>query len=161
MTANMTYAIERAHPRDGAAFTASIAGLFAEDGGTRDPHLDTTWPDEHGAEDFARELDDPDHLHLLVRGDDGRVYGHLIGVRRQPEPMRPSARTAFMLSMRVAPEAIRQGVANRLVGDFIDCDMQQQANEVTVSAYASNRAALNCYRRNGFQDFEIVLRAEP
>ena len=35
------------------------------------------------------------------------------------------------------------------------------ANEATVSAYASNHAALNCYRRNGFQDFEIVLRAEP
>ena len=81
MTADTTYAIERARPQDGAAFTASIAGLFTEDGGTRDPHLDTTWPDHHGAEDFVRELDDPNHLHLLVRGDDGRVYGHLIGGR--------------------------------------------------------------------------------
>src|SRR4051794_9560425 len=149
MTANTTYAIERARPQDGAAFVASIAGLFAEDGGTRDPHLDTTWPDQHGDDDFVRELDDPEHLHLLARGDDGRVYGHLIGVRRQPQPMRPTARTAVLLSMRVAPEARRLGVGSRLVGDFLDWARGQQANEVTVSAYASNHAALNCYRSNG------------
>ena len=48
MTANTTYAIDRAAPQDGAAFVASTAGLFAEDGATRDPHIDVTWPDQHG-----------------------------------------------------------------------------------------------------------------
>jgi ribosomal protein S18 acetylase RimI-like enzyme len=161
MPADTTFVIDRASCEDSAAFVASTAGLFAEDGGTRDPHIDVDWPDRHGVEDFAREVDDPGHLYLVARGRDRQVYGHLIGVRRQPQAMRPSARTAVLLSMRVAPEARRQGVGSRLVDAFLDWAREQAVNEVTVTAYASNQTALDCYRSNGFSDFEIVLRAEP
>jgi len=55
------------------------------------------------------------------------------------------------------PPARRQGVASALVAEFLAWARRKHANEVKVTAYAANDAAIAFYRRQGFVPFESTL----
>ena len=55
------------------------AALFAEDGGTRDPHLDPDWPRRVGHAYYAAALEDPDSLVVTADADGVSVVGFLVG----------------------------------------------------------------------------------
>ncbi|GAB3145363.1 GNAT family N-acetyltransferase [Amycolatopsis sp. NPDC004378] len=131
----------------------SAAALFAEDGGRRDPYMDTGWPAREGAAYYAGLIDDPDCLCLLVPGG----AGHLIGRLLPPDPLRPEAVRAELESMRVAPDRRREGLGAALVDTFLTWAGDRGANEVTVQAYARNETALAFYETRGFRPFLVTL----
>jgi GNAT superfamily N-acetyltransferase len=145
--------VSECRPEDVPELLASAAALFAEDGGRRDPFMDTGWPAREGTAYYAGLVDDPDCLCLLAR-DGG---GHLVGRLRRPNPLRPGAVTAVLESMRVAPERRRTGVGSALVDAFLAWARERGANEMTVQAYAQNDGALAFYRAQGFRPFEVTL----
>lgn len=138
-------------PEDVPALVASAAALFAEDGGRRDPFMDTGWPAREGTPYYAGLVEDPACLCLLA-GE-----GHLIGRLRPPNFLRPGAVTAVLESMRVGPAHRRTGVGGALVATFLAWAREKGANEVTVQAYAANAEALAFYRALGFEPFEVTL----
>ncbi|MDT0423360.1 MULTISPECIES: GNAT family N-acetyltransferase [Streptomyces] len=136
---------------------ASMAALFAEDAGPRDPAADPTWFREHGRAALAAGLDDPARL-LLVADCAGKVLGHLTAMLRAPEPLLP-VRTVTLASLYVRPAMRGAGTGSRLLAGCLDWSRAHGAFRTEVSAYASNAAALRFYHRHGFTDHEVTLTA--
>ena len=137
---------------------ASTAALFAEDAGQRDPLRNPGWPAEYG-EQWCRELlSDPRALVLVVSGPDG-VAGHLAASFSDPSEMWTVAR-AELVSMYVRPELRGRGVGGRLVDAFREWARGRGAQRLTVTAYATNAAALALYQSRGFTPLSITLTTE-
>ncbi|WP_328616082.1 GNAT family N-acetyltransferase [Amycolatopsis sp. NBC_00355] len=141
-------------PEEVPQLVASVAGLFAEDGGVRDPFMDTGWPAREGTAYYIDLVKDPGCLCLLAAGGGG----HLVGRLCRPNPLRPGAVTAELESLRVDPGHRRAGVGGELVAAFFAWAAESGANETRVKAFAANRGALEFYRAQGFEPFDITLR---
>jgi len=139
----------------------SVAELFAEDGGRRDPHMDASWPERCGVDYYSALLADEASLCLLAsRLVPGTPpVGHLVGRLRRPDTLRPGAVTAVLESMRVDPRYRRGGVGASLARHFSHWARRQGANELSVTAYYDNRAAVEFYHAQGFHPFELTLHA--
>lgn len=145
-----------AGPDDIGALVESVAGLFQEDGGRHDPHMDTEWPARDGEASYGREVDDPALLLLLARTGE-RVVGHLVGRYREPNAIR-RCRLALLESIRVAPDARGRGVGGRLVEEFLGWARAHGAEVAQVTAYAANDGARRFYARHGFTPHEVTMR---
>jgi GNAT superfamily N-acetyltransferase len=151
----MEIEIRRASIDDLDGVVASSAALFAEDAGQRDSLRNRGWPAEYG-EQWCRELlTDPRALVLVVSGPDG-VAGHLVGSFSDPSEMWTGAR-AELVSMYVRPDLRGRGVGGRLVDTFAEWARGRGAERLTVSAYATNAAALALYQSRGFAPLSITL----
>lgn len=150
--------VRRAEERDVPGLVECSAGLFAEDGGTRDPGgINVNWPRDHGPERFRQNLDVPERLTLVVAVGD-QIVGHLTAVLSGTSPMKPIT-TATLVSLYVKPEWRRGQIGARLVTTFTTWAKEQQADRVDVTAYASNAEAIKFYERHGFTAKSVILEA--
>ncbi|HEX6345369.1 GNAT family N-acetyltransferase [Umezawaea sp.] len=149
--------VRTATAADLEAVVASAAALFAEDGGTRDPHVDTTWPARHGHEHYGAAIADPDVLCLVAVVDD-QVVGHLVGRLKGPNPTRPTVVGAELESVRVAEPRRGGGLGTALNGAFTAWARDRGVTEVTVHAFASNTAAIRFYESHGYVPASLQLR---
>ncbi|MGI9156588.1 MAG: GNAT family N-acetyltransferase [Marmoricola sp.] len=137
---------------------ASSQRLFAEDAGTRDPSANLDWPAQHGSAVFAMGITDPARLILVV--DDGTIAGHLSGVVEEPTTF-CSVRTATLRSLYVAPRLRSRGFGGELIKVFSVWAEEQRAEQLEVTAYASNEDAIRFYTTHGFAPLSMVLRRSP
>ncbi|MBY8343639.1 GNAT family N-acetyltransferase [Streptomyces spinosirectus] len=148
--------VRRARAEDIPGLVASSAGLFAEDGGTRDSSVNVDWPRQYGAQTFAAALEDPARLVLAVERD-GQVVGHLLGTATGPTAKRRTT-SATLVSIYVRPEHRRARAGDRLVEEFLDWARRQGAEHAEVTAYATNTEAIRFYERGGFTAMTLTLR---
>jgi len=148
--------VRRARAEDIPGLVASSAGLFAEDGGTRDSSVNVDWPREHGARSFAAALEDPARLVLAVEYV-GQIVGHLMGSVTGPTEKR-TVTSATLVSIHVRPEHRRARAGDRLVEEFLDWARRQGAEHAEVTAYAANTDAIRFYERGGFALMTVTLR---
>lgn len=148
--------VRQAGPLDAAGFVDSVAALFAEDAGTRDPAVDTGWPREHGAASFESALGDPGRLTLVAQCD-GAIVGHLSGLLAEPTAKRPVS-TAVLAGLYVRPAHRGDGTGSRLVAEFLNWARERGAEYTEVTAYAANADAVRFYERHGFGALTLTLR---
>ena len=134
----------------------SVAGLFREDAGRRDPTVDVDWAAAEGA-GYCDALVGDEKALLAVARDGDRVVGHLVGRLSGPDSFRRQ-RIAVLESMRVHPDFRDEGVGTLLVRHFLDWARAQDAVQASVSAYAANEAAVRFYHRHGFAPMTTTLR---
>jgi GNAT superfamily N-acetyltransferase len=149
--------VHEAGPDDLDAAVESVAGLFREDAGTRDPTVDVGWPAVEGA-DYCTALMGDGSCLLALAGDGERVVGHLVGKLSGPDSYRRQ-RVAVLESMRVHPGFRGAGVGSLLVQHFLDWARDREAVQASVSAYAANEAAVRFYTRHGFTPTTTTMRA--
>jgi GNAT superfamily N-acetyltransferase len=138
----------------------SVAGLFAEDAGTHDPVMDTGWPARAGHAYYTELIGDEKALCLLAYTEHGAA-GHLIGKVSGPSDVRPGETIGVLESLRVAEHSRRTGAGSALVAEFGKWARSKNVAEVRVTAFAANHGAVDFYRRNGFEPFELTLRRRP
>ncbi|WP_405741091.1 GNAT family N-acetyltransferase [Streptomyces sp. NBC_00028] len=148
--------VRRARAEDIPGLVASSAGLFAEDGGTRDATINVDWPREHGAESFAAALADPARL-VLVVDRAGQVVGHLTGSVTGPTDKR-LVTSATLISMYVRPAHRRSRAGTRLMEKFLAWAEDSGAEQAEVTAYSANADAIRFYERSGFGPQLLTLR---
>jgi GNAT superfamily N-acetyltransferase len=155
----MTTVIASAVPDTVPELVRSVAALFEEDGGQRDPHMDTQWPKRDGTAYYLAATRDPKCLCLVAQHgtDHQSVVGHLIGRLARPDALRPEAVQVVLESMRVDPTHRLQGVGAILVDHFREWGRTKGANEASVTAYMANVPAIQFYRGCGFDPFELTL----
>jgi GNAT superfamily N-acetyltransferase len=134
----------------------SVAGLFREDAGQRDPTVDLSWPARHGAEYYTAMISNPACLLVLAR-DGHHVIGHLAGRLNRPSSIQTEA-VAVLESMRVAPESRRAGAGSLLVQYFFTWARDLGAHQASVTAYAANDVAQRFYERHGFTPKSVTSR---
>jgi GNAT superfamily N-acetyltransferase len=139
-----------------SALVESVAELFAEDSGRRDPLMDQGWPTRDGADHYTGLMDDPACLLVLAR-DAGMVTGHLVGRITGPGALLTEP-VAVLESMRVAPAARGTGAGTLLVRHFFAWAREHGARHASVSAYAANSGAQRFYERHGFTPLTVTSR---
>ncbi len=140
----------------------SVAALFSEDGGQRDPYMDIHWPKREGIDYYAAAVEDPSCLCLVAFDGTSRrspIVGHLIGRTMRHNGLRPDAAQVVLESMRVDPAHRVRGVGTLLVEHFREWGHLAAANEASVAAYAANTQAIQFYVHCGFTPFELTLHA--
>lgn len=151
--------IRRAGTADVPGLVALSAGLFAEDGATRDRLRNAGWPEDHGRPWIEGLLAAPDALVLVAADGDGTAVGHLIGQYYGVSAMWTRARTE-LISTYVLPEYRGRNVGSRLVEAFLAWSRERGAGRVHVTAYAANESAIRFYRRHGFAPLSVELAAD-
>jgi GNAT superfamily N-acetyltransferase len=137
------------------ALAESEASLNAETAGRLDPTVNLDWPDIDSQDGHAAHLEDPAWL-VLVADEGGTVVGHLAGFVAQPPWRTVSVATIF--SMHVAEGHRGAGVGSALVAAFRAWACDRAADVFEVSTYTENKAALQFYRRHGFQPYTSTLQ---
>ena len=153
--AEVDYEIATASSGDVGALVRLSSALFREDGGRRDPYTDVGWPAAHAREHFLSLISRDDALCLLAKYG-GTAVGYLAGYVRGPAEIRP-VRVAEIQSMYVEAGSRNHGVGSALVDGFLSWAEAQAAERVSVTAYASNDAALAFYARCGFRPLSATL----
>ncbi|TRW95465.1 GNAT family N-acetyltransferase [Paracoccus sp. M683] len=96
-----------------------------------------TQPRPWTATELAGLLDSP-HSFLLTRAPDAMLLGRAI------------AGEAELLTLAVAPEARRQGLASALLAEFAAASRAREAETAFLEVASDNAAALALYRRHGW-----------
>ena len=131
------------------------SALFVEDSGTRDPLTDVDWPTAHARNHFLSLISRDDALCLLARS--GRTtVGYLAGYVGEPAEIRPVT-IVELQSMYVEPGSRGNGVGSALVDGFLAWARDRRAGPVSVTAYASNEAAVRFYGRIGLRPKSVTL----
>jgi GNAT superfamily N-acetyltransferase len=150
-----TVSVREAIATDLEGLVACGAGLFAEDGAVRDVLRNADWPRLHGADQYAKNIADPDML-VLVGDCDGSVVGHLTGGFSAASPLWKAPR-AYLISMYVMPPWRGQCVGALLVDQFKSWATDKGAVQLRVTAYAANEGAIRFYQRHGFAQLESTF----
>ena len=131
------------------------AALFREDAATRDSSTNVGWPLEYGRGYFAGFVGREDGVCLLA-DTGGITVAYLAGYVRGPGALRPVT-VAVLESMYVREGARGVGVGGKLVGAFLDRAGKRGAERASVTAYASNGAAIRFYEKFGFRPRSVTL----
>lgn len=129
--------------------------LFQEDSGTRDPFTNQDWALQDGAEFFSNHISSDSSLVLMAESG-GESVGYLVGYVTQSSSVRP-VRMAILESMFVTRSERSRGIGQQLLDAFLVWSQERNALQVSVTAYASNDAAVRFYRRCGFEPHTITL----
>jgi len=84
---------------------------------------------------------------FLVARESGRTVGY-VGAYTVVGEMQ-------ITNVAVSPEARRQGVGNRLIGELVRQASEQQARLITLEVRASNRPAIALYEKHGFTEVGV------
>jgi len=151
--------IRIATAQDEPGLVAALAGLFAEDPGTRDPTVSQEWPWRSGPSSVAAWRADASRL-VLAAVDGEAVVGILTGFITEPTDYRP-VRVAVLHSMYVDPAHRSDGIGARLAESFRSWARQRQADRMSVTAHAANTDAIRFYRGHGFTPRHLELDGVP
>lgn len=153
---NMTEILLRAaQGRDIEAIVGMSHALFREDLGTRDPFTNQDWARQEGNEYFSNLIVSDSGLVLMAEAG-GEAVGYLVGYVAQPSSVRP-VRMAVLESMFVSRSERGRGTGQKLVDAFLVWSQERDAQRVSVTAFASNDAAICFYRRCGFEPHTVAL----
>lgn len=120
-----------------------------------DSSLNTNWT--FGAEGTAYFTDMLNHHFVYLAVVDGEIAGYLAG-RINVQGSYVTESLAEIDNMFINQNYRRYGVGSKLVETFKQACRQHNIKELKVTASAKNNNALNFYRKNGFNDFEITLK---
>jgi [ribosomal protein S18]-alanine N-acetyltransferase len=98
--------------------------------------------------DFYHKCGD---LFLVAEGT-GRIWGYMLTCARP----RSGTQTAQLVSVAVAPEARREGVASALMDSTLRRLRRRRVKRFSLAVKVTNRRALAFYRKYGFQQLRIL-----
>ncbi len=150
--------IRKASKKDFGAIQKLNSLLFKREQKKFDSTLDISWPfSEEGEGYFERILSGKNGRAWLAEDDDKPV-GYLIGNIAQKVPKsRTIKKRAVLDNMFVLKNYRNKKIGGRLVKEFIAWAKENGADNLRVTAFASNKEAIKFYQQNGFQDYNRTL----
>ncbi|MFH1210354.1 MAG: GNAT family N-acetyltransferase [archaeon] len=123
-----------------------------------DPTINPKFPIQKEGEDYFKERIKNDCA--LVALFNGKVVGYLVGAISEAEEYRNVSRIAEAENMLVLEEFRSKGIGKQLFQEFIKWCKSKKIKRVKVVASALNKHAIEFYRREGFDDYDLVLEKE-
>jgi ribosomal protein S18 acetylase RimI-like enzyme len=114
---------------------------------------------EPAAGSLAALIDDPS-VTVLVGRIDGAPVGFLVGSTRPLLPQAGGARLASVTYLFTEPEAREVGVAEEMLGVFMDAGLAAGVRHFDAHVSPGHRLAKNFFESNGFKARHIVMHFE-
>ena len=131
--------------------------LFEFEYNNFDPALKVDWPYEmEGTKYFTDIINNEVAFIALV---DNKVVAYLAGsINIQSSYV--TKNQAELDNMFILEEYRNYGIGTKLIDAFKTVCLKEGIEEIKVTAFAKNTNAINFYKKNGFQDFEVTLKME-
>ena len=134
--------------------------LFEKEHKEYDKFLDLNWTfGEVGTRCFKNHLIKENSCAFVVE-DAEEIVGYLAGGESEVEDYRNVPKVAELDNMLVLEKYRGQGVGGMLYDAFIGWCKGRNVKLLRVEASAENKQAIGFYRRNGFEDYNLVLERE-
>ena len=118
------------------------------------PTLVENWPlTEEGKEYFKNLIEDS---HVIVAVLDNGIVGYLAGSINEKGSYE-EIQYGEVNNMFIKSECRGYGVGNLLINDFKKYCISNGIKNLIVTASAKNNNAIEFYRKNGFNDFNVTL----
>ena len=131
--------------------------LFEKEYQEFDKTFDCEWTkSEEGRKYFSNRIL-KDSGCALIASVDGRVVGYLVGGFVKPESYRLVSKMVELEDMYVLEEFRSKGVGAKLCEQFLAWADEKGVKRLRVTASAQNKRAIEFYRKNGFEDYDITL----
>lgn len=134
--------------------------LFKNEYNNFDKTLDVEWPTgSEGESYFKSRITNNDGCAFVARVDD-KIVGYLVGGISKQASHRIVPKFADMENMYVLEEYRSKGVGQMLYGSFLKWCKENGVGRIKAVASFTNTRAIEFYRKNGFQDFELILEQD-
>lgn len=119
------------------------------------PALKVGWTyEEEGIKYFSHMLDN-EVVYIAIEND--IIVGYLAG-SINIHGSYVTKTLAEVDNMFVLEEYRKYGIGSKLMNEFKNYCIQNNIEELKVTASAKNKNAINFYKKNGFNEFEITLK---
>lgn len=153
----MKYEIQPATKDDVPRIQAMNYELFKLEQRAHVPSLDPEWVySEKGVDYFSGRIAGEDGC-VLIAVADGKAVGYLCGGLREAVAYRNIEKVAELENMFVYEAHRSKGIGAELVDVFVVWCTEQEVQCIKVNAYASNKKALEFYRKGGFVEYSVTL----
>lgn len=129
--------------------------LFELEYNNFDPALKVGWTFEKDGERYFNNMLNNEIVYIAL--DKNKVVGYLAGsINIQGSYVTKSL--AEVDNMFVLEQYRKDGIGTKLINTFKEYCSKNKIQELKVTASAKNKNAINFYRKNGFNEFEITLK---
>lgn len=129
--------------------------LFELEYNNFDSSLKVGWPfEKEGIEYFSDMLNN--HI-VFIALVDNVIVGYLAGSINVQLPYVEKL-VAELENMFILEDYRKYGIGTKLVNEFKNYCLENGMNEIKVTASAKNSNAINFYKKNGFDDFEVTFK---
>ena len=118
--------------------------------------LDYDWPYSEEGEKYFRGAVDSERYLSVVAETNGDIVGYLNGYLKTPSTIYMGKR-AEIDNMCVNADARHKGVGTALIDEFKKWAKEHGVERLMVEAFSGNSAAIEFYKRNGFEPYADVL----
>lgn len=131
--------------------------LFELEYNNFDPALKVGWPfEKDGTEYFTNLLNDEVVYIALAQN---RIVGYLAGsINVQDSYVTKSL--AEVENLFILEDYRKYGIGSKLLAEFKQYCLENNIEEIKVTASAKNLDAIKFYNKNGFNEFEITLKQD-
>lgn len=91
---------------------------------------------------------------------DNKVVGYLVGTIIKAESYRNVGKIAELDDMFVSEKFRSEGIGAKLVAEFKKWAKSKKVKRIKVFTSTRNNKAIEFYRRNGFDDYGLILEGE-
>ena len=152
----MDVTIRKAEIEDLKAMQELNLILFQKEAKDCTPTLTLEWTfSEKGTDYFKRTIEEECGLALVAVMDE-KVVGYLAGWIWQQDPCR-TVKISEIENMLILEEFRDKGIGSKLVQEFIKWSKDKEVEVARVGAFIENTETINFYRKNGFEDHELIL----
>jgi len=123
-----------------------------------DKTLDCSWPPKN-KEYFKNSIKGKDSLALVVL-DKGKIIGYLIGNIKKAKNYRNIKKIAELDNMFILPDYRNKGIGSLLCKRFLDWVKSRDVKRVRVVVSEKNKGAINCYKKCGFSEYNLILEQD-
>lgn len=131
--------------------------LFEKEYEEYDKFLNCDWTFGKEGEKYFKDkiLKEDDCAFIAI--EDNKVVGYLAGGLTKGEDYRNLPKVAELDNTFVLKEYRNSGVGTKLYDEFIKWCKSKKVKIIKVQATAQNNKAINFYRKNGFEDYTLIL----
>lgn len=129
--------------------------LFELEYANFDPALKVGWPFEKDGEEYFSDLLNNEIVYIAVVDD--KIIGYLAG-SINIETSYVTKSLAEVENMFILEDYRKYGIGTKLMNAFKKYCANEGIQEIKVTASAKNKNAINFYKKNDFEDFEMTFK---
>ena len=146
--------IRKATIEDLSVIQALNNSLFELEKSNYDPTLVKDWPlTEEGKEYFCDLIN---NNYVIVAQLNNNIMGYLAGTINEKGSYE-EVKYGEINNMFIKDECRGLGIGKLLINNFKDYCKTNRINNVKVTASFKNKNAIECYNKNGFEEFDLTL----